>query len=346
MEKNMLSYISNSDTRRPDLNYARLWIITAIAILLIVGTSEIIARVHGISPSLVDNDQLWLYMRHGVSGGEASKNQVVVMGDSRAHLGFDPGLYKKLTGQKVIMLAIGGANTWPLLRDLAENTDYCGTVIYAFRGDACFRDGSEKAMETNIRNYKDNYSNLGRYDKIFNKELEMLVQSSLAIVHIKPDDLNKLFFSPAKARARNYLVMGRDRAAKAYYRTMCTPKDIAKKRKSRVDDLRAHYKENPLPDPQWQQHMQEIGRWVKLIQDRGGRVVLVRFPTSGEHWELENKVYPRDKYWDNIPSLTGATVIHFKDIPGFENVDCPDSSHLNYDDAEKFTKAIANILTK
>ncbi|HNX26863.1 MAG TPA: hypothetical protein PKK48_05595 [Phycisphaerae bacterium] len=336
----MRSSISNSELRRPDMNYARLWLLAAVMTLAILGSCDVLIRMYGVTPSLVDDMKLWEYTRDGMLTGTASANQVIFIGTSRANLGIDPGIFEKETGCDVLKLGIAGSEAWPLLRDIAENTDFRGTIFYDFRADACSRNDIAQITEKYIREYYKNYSNLGKYDKILNEKIAIFFQSSLAIVDIAPENLNRIFL-PEKARADNYVVIGKDRATKAYYRTKLTAKGIAKNRKKRIREAREACAGKCHDDSMWQCRIREIGKWVKLVQDRGGRVVLVRFPTSGEHWELDSAAYPREKYWNKIAGLTGAVTIHFKDIQGFESVDCPDTSHLNYDDAEKFTEYLA-----
>lgn len=336
----MHSSISNSDARRPEMNYRRLWLLTAAIVFVLVGGAEALLRTWGVSPSLVDDMRLWEYTRNGMLSGEASAKQVIFMGTSRVNLGIDPDVFEKETGCGVLKLGIDGTEVWPLLKDIAENTDFRGTIFYDFRADACSHSASAELAKKYVREYYNDFSNSGKYEKIFNKEIAMLIQGNLAIVHTDPNDLNKVFL-PQKARSDNYVVVGRGRAVKAYYRTMLTDKAIAKSRKKRIKEAEKLHSQGPLAYPQWQERMKDIARWTELIQNRGGHVVLVRFPTSGEYWVMDAKVYPREKYWDKIGGLTGATTIHFKDIPGFENIDCPDASHLNYDDAEKFTEYLA-----
>ena len=75
-------------------------------------------------------------------------------------------------------------------------------------------------------------------------------------------------------------------------------------------------------------------------------MVFVRFPTTDEHWEIDEKVFPKRVYWDQVERLTGGKTIHFRDVPSLANFDCPDTSHLDYRDAPKFTAALLDELIK
>ncbi len=72
---------------------------------------------------------------------------------------------------------------------------------------------------------------------------------------------------------------------------------------------------------------------VRRIQSRGGRVVFVRFPTSGEHWQIDQLKYPKSEFWDLIGGSTVAQTIHFVDHPALRQFELPDTSHLDFSDA-------------
>jgi hypothetical protein len=322
-----------------------MWIIFGITFAILLCGSEIMARSNGVIPSFIDTLELWQYVRDGVASGEESKNQVLVLGSSRARLGFVPDVFRKETSCPVVMLALDGVSGWPLLKDFAENTDFRGTIICSFRADS-YSENDGGAAEQASKNYYSNYTNMGKYERILNRKIEGIMQGNLAIMHVRPNDLHRVIFSKEEAMAVNYLVVEADRHAKAYYRTRLTKENMSKAIGVRLSRLDLLYAKKPQPYQVWLERMQDIRKWVKLIQDRGGHVVLLRYPTTGEYWRRDNEVYPREKYWNRLADLTNATTIHFKDLPDIANVECPDASHLNYDDAEKFTKMVADELIK
>jgi len=85
---------------------------------------------------------------------------------------------------------------------------------------------------------------------------------------------------------------------------------------------------------------------VQRIRQRGGQVVFVRYPTTGEHYEMDVKAYPKKLYWDHFASKTSAVTIHFADVPSLRGFDCPDTAHLDYRDAPRFTLALAEELER
>jgi hypothetical protein len=63
-------------------------------------------------------------------------------------------------------------------------------------------------------------------------------------------------------------------------------------------------------------------------------------------YKLDEKRYPKSKYWDQFAKMTNAVTIHFKDVPELSNFDCPDASHLDFRDAPRFTISLGNELRR
>ncbi len=58
----------------------------------------------------------------------------------------------------------------------------------------------------------------------------------------------------------------------------------------------------------------------------------------------ENKFFSRERFWDSIVGLTKVKSYHFEDYSQLKNLTCPEESHLSKEDAEYFTKELANIM--
>jgi hypothetical protein len=97
---------------------------------------------------------------------------------------------------------------------------------------------------------------------------------------------------------------------------------------------------------EWQADIERMKRLVDRIQSRGGKVVFLRQPSSGEVRALEDKYFPRAKYWDVFANSVGAESIHCDDLPGMAELACPDGSHLEYRDAVIATNAIVSELRR
>jgi hypothetical protein len=100
----------------------------------------------------------------------------------------------------------------------------------------------------------------------------------------------------------------------------------------------------PMPDSVLSGIFNDARTAVAQIQARGGKVIFIRMPSTGEVWELEKQVFPRTKYWDRLIKETGAPGIHFEDYPQLSRYRCPEWSHLSPADAVTFTSDLIRII--
>jgi hypothetical protein len=102
-----------------------------------------------------------------------------------------------------------------------------------------------------------------------------------------------------------------------------------------------------IPSPeQWLRQALNVEPAVRSLQARGGRVVFVMLPCTGAMWELEQRVFPKEKYWDRFAAATSAVTIHFRDVPALVTTDCPDNFHLDFRSADEFTNNLIDELVK
>ena len=71
---------------------------------------------------------------------------------------------------------------------------------------------------------------------------------------------------------------------------------------------------------------------------------MVRMPSTGGVWKIEDNFMPKTKYWDRIEPLTRIKTIHFLDYPQLSKYSCPDLSHLDEIDAPEFTRSLSVII--
>ena len=79
---------------------------------------------------------------------------------------------------------------------------------------------------------------------------------------------------------------------------------------------------------------------VDKLRARGGKIVFVRFPFTGELKVHEDSATPRAKTWEPLLQLTGAPGIYFEDYPELSSFTCPEWSHLSAGDSVEFTKRL------
>jgi hypothetical protein len=83
---------------------------------------------------------------------------------------------------------------------------------------------------------------------------------------------------------------------------------------------------------------------IDKIKERGGQVIFLRPPSSGESREAEKVAYPRQIFWDNLLANTNSTGIYFEDYPEMAHFTCPEWSHLSPKDAIIYTKHLVKAL--
>jgi len=89
---------------------------------------------------------------------------------------------------------------------------------------------------------------------------------------------------------------------------------------------------------------------MKLLRDanqrivaRGGRVVLVHFPTAVIDLRQAEQESQKAR-WHKTSDETGIPAIHFDDLVGVRDLRCADGQHLNGGDAIRFTAALLDAV--
>ena len=79
---------------------------------------------------------------------------------------------------------------------------------------------------------------------------------------------------------------------------------------------------------------------VDKLRARGGKIVFVRFPMSGDLKTFEDQTTPRGPTWDRLLKETAAPGVYFEDFPELASFTCPEWSHLSAGDSVEFTKRL------
>ncbi len=122
-------------------------------------------------------------------------------------------------------------------------------------------------------------------------------------------------------------------------------KSLAEYRKESAATYRRRYEATEHPTPEeLDDDFLEIDSLVRRIRRRGGDVVFVRMPSSGERLQIEEEFHPRVTYWDRFVTSSSAKCIHWADLKFDRELSCPDDSHLDCRDTVRFTDALADEL--
>jgi hypothetical protein len=106
-------------------------------------------------------------------------------------------------------------------------------------------------------------------------------------------------------------------------------------------DLHAH---PPKTVENWLAGLEPVAAWVAAIRKRGGLVVFIQTPTSGELRVAEDTTFPREIYWDRLATTVHAPTIRSDDVPGLKSFPLPDGSHVDMHDKPAYTRALVDAL--
>ncbi len=346
----MPSFTSSSDLvknsshgRAPGGHWLGALIIFIIGFIALFGGLELFWRAQGHAPSINDSQSLWAQQRALINKNAGNPKTTVLVGASRIQLGFDTQVFRETYPDRpLVNLAIDGSPSAAVLRDLALDDDFKGLVIASVKADWFSRDKWGLSQGYVTRYHKDYKNSL---DRQFNTAVTLWLQEHFVVFqhnlgvrsllkalinHELPDPFYLRTY-PDRSRAADYSKMHNVNAHKE-----------ERVRRMRVIDQN----EKPQSFDSWREDLKAVAGWVEAIQSRGGQVIFIRFPTSGEHWEIDERRYPRNEFWDQLSRLTAAPTLHFQDIDGMSDFELPDTSHLDAKDRAEFTRIVQSAVER
>ena len=328
----MPSSISNSSHRAPSGRWGRTWLAGLMLTVVTLGGVEAFWRHAGHRPSVVDGIEWWAFHRSLLES--SSPKILALLGSSRIQLAISPStLRNRFPEYRVVQLAVGGQGPLAALRDLADESHFRGVVICSAGEFFLHRSRWEDQQE-----YVDYYHHHSRFDRRMNRLISCAMQSQLVLVHPRVSFLDTL---ASLARDRRlpemeYLVTHFDRSISADYTQVA---DLEAFRQLAIATTRQRYDSLGDTSP-WLEDTAELDRMVHRIKQRGGKMVFVRFPSTGDSYAMSERSFPKKDFWDPFAARTPAVAIHFNDISSLSGFECPDTSHLDFRDAPRFTNAL------
>jgi hypothetical protein len=336
----------------PRQPWVRLALISLGVTLVLTLGWELYCRHLGYAPTLNDNTDLWASRRVLVDN---NPTRTVLIGASRTLFDFDMDVYAEEMGERPLQLATVGTNPGAYLEDLADHPDFKGTVIVGVVPGLFFAPGGPpvESAKNHLKYYRE-WSPTRRVGH----HLGMFLERQLAFIQQEDLTLNQLLLNlkiPNRPQAKvppelppYFYEVDAERQGRMTDRAET---DIHLQK--RIQKIWIPLFTPPPPPPgtsasenrakrqkMIDETLEKIRNSVDKIRARGGKVVFVRFPSTGKLRELENKYSPRSKYWDRILEATGQPGIHFEDHPKLIGFDCPEWSHLNKKDATRFTRRL------
>ena len=309
---------------------------------------EIKARRDGFETNYPVSSDIWVAQWLDLE--DLPNDQLVVIGASRMQYGIVPHQWKSLTGVKPHFLAWPGAPPLPVLKMLANRQSFNGTVLCGFAPSFSFshRDGPfQQAIYNNISMIEPS-----RYSLSFHASL---AGSDFLLPRFKC--LNATAYSPIMQAYTNWPFSNRD----GLLIPLIFPFDEVFTRQMEfkfhadIEDS-LHFDLITQIQDSTRRQFAHAGPFditeaivqykaaVDEIRSRGGNVIFLRAPSEGKFLSFETEHYPRERYYDRIVNETECFGIHFEDDPQLRDLPCVEDSHLNRENAGKYTRRVIEIL--
>ena len=325
----------------------KTFLLTIVIVVAFMATWELYVRGRGFSPTYNDDKVLWANKRKEVY----QDNATVFIGPSRIKFDLDIPVWKNLTGENAIQLAMVGTSPRPILRDLANDENFKGKLVVDLMETAVFSPATfitEKSAREALA-----YYNGETPSQRASAELGFKLESSVAFLEEGKFGLLNLLNDlqlPSRPGIFMFPSMPHEFAVSTFDRqTVMTPMflsspELIKRQTECWVRLGALNKSPGIKGDTLLAVFKEIKDGVDKIRARGGKVVFVRMPCSGAYLESETAAYPRDQYWEPLLKYTETPGIHYSDYPAIANFTCPEWSHLHPRDVVTFTTELVRIL--
>jgi hypothetical protein len=329
--------------------FRKAGLLALFLLLAFIITWELFLRSQGVNIAYDDGGKLWAYKRSLVY--QPSGKATVFIGPSRMKYDLDINTWRKLTGEDAVQLAIEGESPMYIFDDLAADKNFKGKLVVDVTEGLLFttNPASLSTSKEHIKQFK-NRTPSEKFGFHLNHGLEsqfvFLDQNEFSLgaylEKLNVPNRNGVFAIPNRwpmefgriSFDRQDIMMDR----------FLTDTNLQKKVTGNWLFFASINHEPPASGNRLDSFLTVIKNNCDKIKTRGGQVLFVRTPSSSWYWEGEQKIFPRDKYWDRMLSYTDCPGIHFKDYPAIDHFICPEWSHLAPKDAIIFTENLVRIL--
>jgi hypothetical protein len=336
----------------PQIPWRGITVVVVVVVIAAACAWEFYCRSIGYGPTLNDNEDLWTMTRRRVE-----PESIVIIGDSRGWFDLDLDELQKGLGKRPVQLAMGGGCGYPVLADLADDKTFHGTIICSFVPRIFFAPPGTPPMERGEKAVRRSQTQTPAQRA--SQYLAMPLEEHVAFLkqeELTLDDLLKRLPIPNRPYAQvhprlppYFGTVDRERRARMI-------EDCARPGSKLASMIQQIWIPlfTPPPPPTYipkeefaktmgqaiNQRFNDVAAAVQKLQARGGKVVFVRFPYSGDLKKLEDRETPRIGIWDRVLRDTGAPGIHYEDFRDLADFNCPEWSHLSAGDSVEFSKRL------
>jgi hypothetical protein len=330
--------------------YPRAGILAVALTIVALVSYELYLRFHykDLKISYDDNSALWADKRAMVY--EPRDRATVFIGPSRIKFDLDIPTWQAKTGEQAIQLAVVGQSDWDSFDDLANDKNFKGKLIVDVMTPwFCTKDINDGWT---IRGYIDYYHKITPTQRA-SFPINHLLESGLIFLNQDNFSFNALLsklnipqrknvwsmpvfpvgFTPVTFDRQSYMTPGfvADTSQRNQVKNVWTGGDTS-------------WSPPPIPEDSLRKILNSAKVNVDKIRSRGGEVIFIRMPSSGQVLKKELQWAPRKIYWDRLLSVTGCKGIYFLDYPAIAHFECPEWSHLSPAQAVIFTNNLIKIL--
>lgn len=333
------------------MNLKQSLVITALLSLAGLTIWEMYWRSQGFYPSIDDDNALWGIQRAKVD--KATKEDVVLVGSSRVMFDIQLDEWEKITGKRPIQLAAGGCSPLPVFHDIVHTSDFNGTILVGVTPGLFFSTTNPKAQPWAWPQSKVDYFHKMTFAQILNHHLSIPLQKSFAFLSqdegVDGINLGELI-KKIKIEGRVYDPMPPFHE----FADIAEDRNVRMKKQAETDTAYANsikavwkfFRSSGGPPPDKEATLKFFLDDLKVFKERGGKVILVRCPSSDFLREHERKITPRTEFWDQLVQQAQVKAYHFEDYPQLQNLSIPEWSHLSAGDADIFTRELLQIMIK
>ena len=351
---------SSSRARAPkERSILALLIAILVAVCLLWGI-EWRLREAGLKPNVRDSVELWAAQRERAS--QLGKKALILVGGSRLQLAIDLDTLRNETGLEPVQLAIDGSSNLPVLEDLANDPSVTGTILVSTHARLLYPMPQPDRADEWVKSYNESYR--GLYSPVIETRLKALVMEYSALYSSAiPKNLLPSILTGRSRINTQYLTTQKSRERDADYQLVKMPDFYIGRVIRHLGPLKRRLEMrtwgefnqavlSAVDNFQTSDNSEYLGRMAyvykltKQIEKRGVKIGFLRMPEDKLVWAIDEKRWPKEKFWDLFASNSTAPTFHFEDFARLAEFDLPDGSHLDKRDKQQFTKSLADILNK
>lgn len=338
--------IAAPDSARAETSWIGSLLTAMLCAACILVAYEWTLRASGAEPNFRDNQARWSSVREA-AGKDQTRDAIALLGTSRVRAAISVAeLEARYPDQAVYPLGYIGRGPCAVLEDLANTTDFRGTVIISLNAAWVDCRPGPYQMHSTVARFHGEW-NWAR--KIDAWAADVVTQN---LVFTDPSHSIRNLLANALEPGTSllnadYEITRRNRQLEFDF-SRFGDDDLARMRSHgrRAYIQRVETAEHKREE-HWNAGLAAFSDAIENITARGGQVVLVRLPTSGAVKRVEDAYYPRQQYWDRMAlSLSTATALHYEDDTVLTRFDTPDGNHLDHRDAARFTATLFDAIER